>query len=167
MNQKIIKIEDEKYENLVEECKAIIIETLTKSRMDLLEGKWLLGKRIVAEEMNFEKGIYGQRTVYHLARDLELSDSHLYKVIQFYKKYQLETFDEVFPRLPEGKNLTWYLLCQKYLPRTKEEIKTEEQLQEKQKSCPHAILICKNCKKEFDFNALQKIIKNRTAEKRS
>jgi len=158
MADEIIKIEDEKYGVLVEECQAIIIETLTKSRIDLLEGKWLLGKKIVEEEMNFEKGVYGKRTVQHLAKDLRISDTHLYKIIQFYKKYQLENFDAVAQQLPEGKNITWYLLCQKYLPKPKEELEKEKEIQKKQEECSHTILVCKECKKEFKLEELKEYV---------
>ena len=43
------------YENLVEECKAIITEAVFTSRWALVEGYWKLGERVSGENKNFER----------------------------------------------------------------------------------------------------------------
>lgn len=154
MNKKkeITISQDERYYILVEECRAIIIETLFNSRMELLRGKWELGKKIVEEEKNFNEKVYGSKTILILADDLEISVSHLYKIIQFYKKYPLEIFEKVCEVLPEGKNISWYKICQELLP---EDGKKKEEI-ELEKDCMHQVLKCDKCKKEFNLEEIKK-----------
>jgi hypothetical protein len=160
MEQQIIIQQEEWYQLLVEQCRAIIVETRFKSAIDLLEGKWRLGKEVWENKMNFERAGYGEKMVETLAKDIGISASHLYKCIEFYKKFPAEDFEQVIPKLPaeEGKAISWYKLCQKYLPETKEEIEIkqmkEQEKLERQQLCPHTILVCKICKKEFTTDEL-------------
>jgi len=161
MEENQITIQDEKYWNLVEECKSIIVETLFNSRIEILKGKWLLGKRITEEELNFEKGVYGEKTIQILAQDLEISQSHLYKILQFYKKFQLENFEKVLEVLPEGKNISWFKICQNVLPKPPEEIEKEEKIKKEQEECPHTQFVCVNCKKKFTIEEILNLYKEK------
>jgi hypothetical protein len=144
------------YQELVEELRAIIVETRFNSTVELLRGKWELGKRITEEELNFQRAGYGDRMVETIAKDLGISPVHLWKCIQFYKKFPEKTFEEVLQKLPGGKAISWYKVSTLYLPKHKEEVKKEKDLEELQKNCPHEKLKCTKCKKEFDwFELLQ------------
>ena len=103
------------YENLVEECKAIITEAVFTSRWALVEGYWKLGERVSGENKNFERNaIYGEKIVQGLAESLDTSSRTVHYALQVYKKYPDLT------QLPEGKNITWNKLITKYLPEPKD-----------------------------------------------
>ena|SRR3990167_3059102 len=89
------------YQQLVSDCKEIIVEYEFTSRWALVEGYHLLGKRI-----NQEKSV----TVTKLANDLNKSERTIRRSIQFYKKYPDLSL------LPEGKNTSWHQIVNKYLP---------------------------------------------------
>ena len=89
-------IEQEWYQELIEECKAIIVEAVFTSTWALVEGYWNLGKRI-REDNNVKEFAKGSKTfVQELARNLKKSERLIY--------YSLQVFDE-YPSLdllPEG-----------------------------------------------------------------
>lgn len=108
-------VEQEWYSELIEECKNIITETIFTSRWALVEGYHKLGERILEENDNFERvKIYGQEIVQRVATSLEKSGRTIQFAIQFAKKYP--SLDSV----PEGKNISWHKICNKYLPAPKE-----------------------------------------------
>lgn len=154
-----IKEQEEKYDVLLEECRAIIVEKRFRATCELVGGKWELGKRIHKEGMNFKRGLYGKRTIENLAKDLEMSNSHLWKCVQFFKKYQLDSFEEVIPKIEtDGKMFTWYQITQKVLPKPREELDKEEKEKEKQEACSHARFKCLDCGKEFSLEELKKLL---------
>ena len=105
---------EEWYEALVEECKAIITEAVFTSRWALVEGYWELGKRISEENKNFERNkIYGQKIVQGLAESLGIASRTIHYAIKAYEKYP------EIGSMPEGKNLTWNKLITLYLPEPK------------------------------------------------
>lgn len=97
------------YQGLVEDCQAIVVERGVNARMEVVEGKWELGQRITQanEEMEREK-IYGKRIIENLSNDLGVSNTDLWNCVKFYKEIGVEQFDEAIPKLPEGKNVSWY-----------------------------------------------------------
>jgi len=104
---------------LVEECKAIITEAEFTSRWALVEGYHQLGERILQENENFERAkIYGKKIVSRVTESLEgkASQRTVWRSIQFAKKYPS------LDLLPEGKNTSWRDICNKYLPVPKEKI---------------------------------------------
>jgi len=109
MNE-IKKVEEQWYEALVEECRAIITESVFSSRMALVEGNWELGKRI-REDENFQKYAKNNHSsLQDLANNLNQSERTLYYALQLFDKYpSLE-------KLPEGKNISMNKLITKYLP---------------------------------------------------
>ena len=113
----IVSLQDSDfYKSLIDELQAIITTRMTNSRMELIACKWEIGKEIVGSKDNFERFGYGENVVEILSKDLGMSASDLYKCIQFFKKYPADNFDDIAMSLPEGNNLSWYKLSQKYLP---------------------------------------------------
>lgn len=109
------EIQEQWYEALIEECKAIITETIFTSRWALVEGYHKLGERILEENNNFErKKIYGEKITTALSESLGTSTRTIERAILFAKKYP--DLDKV----PEGKNISWNKICTKYLPAPKE-----------------------------------------------
>ena len=104
-------VQSEPFQALVDECKAIITETIFSSRWALVEGYHALGERIQTDE-GFQKYAKGNADACKtLAKNIGISDRTLYYAIQFYDKY---------PRLdlvPEGKNISWNKVITKYLPK--------------------------------------------------
>lgn len=107
------QIESEWYSALIEECKAIITEAIFTSRWALVEGYHSLGERINDDWQKHEKG--NQAFLQGVARNLEISERTLYYAVQFARKYP------ELSKVPEGKNITWHKICNKYLPEPKEE----------------------------------------------
>jgi N6-adenosine-specific RNA methylase IME4 len=105
---------EEWYSSLVEECKALVTEAVFTSRWALVEGYWNLGKTI-KENDNFQKFAKNNRgSLQNIAKNLEMSERTLYYSLQLFEKYpQIE-------KLPEGKNITWGKLINKYLPKARE-----------------------------------------------
>ena len=105
------------YEALVEDCKDIITEAIFTSRWALVEGYWNLGKRI-REDLNFQEYSEGNKSsVQDLALHLKQSERTLYYAIQCF-----DTYPDI-QQLPEGKNISWHKLVNKYLP-SKEKTKS-------------------------------------------
>ena len=103
-------VEGDWYTSLVDDCKAIITEAVFISRWALVEGYHQLGERIVTDE-NFQKHAKGNNKCFaDLRNNTGISDSTLYRAVQFYEKYpDLST-------VPEGKNISWNKIVTKYLP---------------------------------------------------
>ena len=117
MNKEIVK--EEWYENLIEECKAIVTEAIFTSRWALVEGYWKLGERISGENNNFKREkIYGEKIVQGLAESLGISSRTIHYAIQAYNKFP------DLGKIPEGKNISWNKLVTLYLPEPK--VKTPE-----------------------------------------
>ena len=98
------------YELLVDDCYAIITEGIFRSRWDLIETYHQLGERIVTDK-NYQWNARGNgRTLAGLRESIGISESTIWRAIQFYEKYpDLST-------VPEGKNISWNKLVHKYLP---------------------------------------------------
>jgi len=72
--------------------------------------KWNQGKRILQDELKFDRAEYGSRTVDSLAKDLGASRSDLYACLQFARRYELSDDVGKF----EGKSWRW--VCRELLP---------------------------------------------------
>ena len=102
------------YRKLVEECKAIITESVFASRIALVDGNWELGKRI-REDVNFKEYNKGNKSsVQDLARNIGQSERTLYYALAVFDKYPDKNF-------PEGKNISMNKLITKHLPKPKKE----------------------------------------------
>ena len=98
-------------ESIIEDCHAIVVERRFNASMEVIEGKWEIGKRIV-KDSNYQKYLKGSgKLISELAQDIGLSQSDLYDCIKIYEMFDkfsnvLETFD---------KTVTWFKVRQKYL----------------------------------------------------
>lgn len=113
MSEKAIALpveNQEWYQALVEECRAIVVEAEFTSRWALIQGYHALGQRIVTD-VNFQKYAKGNTSsLSGLIKNLGLSAPTVYRAMRFY---------ELFPdldALPEGKNTSWNQVVTKYLP---------------------------------------------------
>ncbi len=95
--------------SLVEDCKAILTEGVFNSRWELIICYHKLGERINSEKL---EGVYGQKTVSHLAQSLNTSRRTLYRACQFAEKYPDVNL------LPDGKNISWSKIITNLLPET-------------------------------------------------
>ena len=104
--------------NLVDECQDIVVETEFTSRWVLVEGYHQLGKRILAENDNFERAkIYGTEILQRIAKCLGKNTRTLYYAVQFARAYPDLSL------LKEGKNISWHHVINKYLTDGKEKMK--------------------------------------------
>ena len=98
------------YNSLIEELADIITETSFTSRWALVEGYHQVGIRILQENDNFERAkIYNEKILQRIAESLGKSERTLYYAVQFAKMYPDLNL------LPEGKNLSWRHVINKYL----------------------------------------------------
>ncbi len=145
------------YHTLVEDCKDIIVEGEFSWRMTILETYHNLGKRIFQDIPNFTRSqIYGDNIVQRVAESLQRSERTIYYAMKFAEKFP--SVDEV----PEGKNISWRLVCQKYLTKPKElpshETATKKATEE-YCLCPKCgseimpILTKCRCEQEFEIKA--------------
>jgi len=128
----------EKYEALVEECKAALTEAVFTSRWAIVEGHWHLGESVDQYAKEYPISKFAKK----LAGDLSIAERTIWYAVQFYRK-----FPEL-DKVPEGKNITWTKLCTRYLPESVEG--SESKIDEKE--CDHEwerILTykCKKCGK--------------------
>jgi len=102
------------YIQLLEDSKAILVETEFSARWALVEGYHELGKRILEDKQKFEDSGYGKKIVQCIGNSLGKSENTIYYAIQFARKFpNLET-------LPEGKDTSWYRICNELLPSKKD-----------------------------------------------
>lgn len=100
------EIQINEYQLLIDDCKSIIVEGEFTSRWSLIETYHAVGKRISEEkEVSIKK----------LARDINKSERTLQRSVQFYNKYPDLSL------LPDGKNVSWHHIVNKYLPETTKE----------------------------------------------
>ena len=98
------------YEALIEDCKDLITEVEFTSRWTLIEGYHSLGSRILQENENFDRAkIYGQGICNAIAESLGRRPRTIYYAMQFAKEYPDLNL------LPEGKNISWSHVVNKYL----------------------------------------------------
>lgn len=104
------------YQQLIEECKAIITEAIFTSRWALVEGYWNLGKTLREDKelKKWEQKKAG-RVLQGLAKDLNISERTIYYSLQAYDKFPN------LDKIPEGKNISWNKLITLYLPEPKKE----------------------------------------------
>ena len=105
------------YVDLVEDCKAIITETVFNSRWALIEGYHQLGERIL-EDSDKEPIT---KLLQRVAVSMDKSERTLWYAVQFAEKYKN------LNKLPDGKNISWHKICNDLLPEPKKnKIELEE-----------------------------------------
>lgn len=114
------------HQELVDDCKSIIVETVFTSRWALIEGYHALGQRINGEREHLESiGIKGGDVAKHMAEQVGKSTQTVYNAISLADKFpDINT-------LPGGKNISWHKVCNEVLPESPKEIKSK-----RMKCCP-------------------------------
>ena len=128
MGQDLVIPEQEKYNYLIEEARAIISQRVKNSRVELITGYGELGELIYNNPL-YQKNSKGNSVfVKKLFSDIGIGESTGYYAIQFYEKYIHNKFADVSKCLErtfskEGDNLSWNKLITKYLPESHKEPK--------------------------------------------
>jgi len=137
------------YQQLIEDLKDAITECEFTARWTIIEGYHMIGKRILEEYPNFERGqIYGEEIASRVSQSLGKSKRTIERAIQFARQYPDLNL------LPEGKNTSWHQICNKYLPKPSD--KTGKPQTEEYAVCPRCgsevklILRCR-CGQEFEI----------------
>ena len=129
------------YIHLIEELKAIIIESSFTARWSLIEGYHTLGQRLLDEFDNFKRHkIYGRQITTLVSESLGKSERTIERAVRFAKKYPDLSL------LPEGKNISWHQVCHKYLP---ELTQTDES--DKKTKDDFFEVICPKCHYKFQI----------------
>ena len=103
MKAEIIK-KNEWYQKLIFDLRLLNFEGIVRT-------KHAIGKRILEDELKFEKPEYGKKTIKNLAKDLDTEYQDLYRCIQFAKEY---------PEISENlRKLSWWHITRKLLPEHK------------------------------------------------
>ena len=100
----------------LEELRAIIVEGVYNSRIDLIEMKWKIGEHIEARKEDIEP----LKLIEKASQSLRVSRRDTYRCWQFYRKYPEKDFPTVLETLPEGKNISWHKVVNKLLPAPRE-----------------------------------------------
>lgn len=102
------------YTTLINDCRLIISDSVFSSRWVLIEGYWLLGNRILAENDNFDRAkVYGKEICSRVSKSLGRSRQTLNRAIQFARKFPTRADLDA---LKEIANITWHKVCNNYLP---------------------------------------------------
>lgn len=108
------------YQELVDECKGLVVEGVHESNWKLIETYWTLGKNIRSYSTKYKKD--SGELIARLANDIKLSKRTVYYAVKAFDKYpNIDT-------LPEGKAINWNKLVTKYLP--------EGPIKERRTTCP-------------------------------
>ena len=93
------------YQKLLSDLKHLAFEGIVKT-------KWLIGKRIIEDELKFGKPEYGSKRIENLAKDLDGNVRDLWCCIQFAKKCD---------NITQLENKTWMDITHNYLPEHRQE----------------------------------------------
>lgn len=106
MKNEIEVIKPDWYEELIHDLKCLAFDGIVKT-------KHSIGKRILEDELKFEKPEYGSKTIDTLSVELNVSSRDLYRCIQFARKY---------PEIPESvtrDKISWRSIVNDLLPEHK------------------------------------------------
>jgi hypothetical protein len=110
MEKEIIEIQEitnarmiPNYEHMIEDLKSLVVRTEVESRMMFIEGYHELGKQLI----NY--GLNKPEFLSQVSQDIGKSKRTIYRVLQF-----VEMFPDL-ESLPEGLDMSWHKICNKYL----------------------------------------------------
>ena len=106
--QEIIETQPKWYNDLIFDLKKLAFEGIVKT-------KHSIGKRILNDELKFEKPEYGSKRIANLAIDLNVDTRDIYRCIQFARKY---------PKIPESvtrDKIPWRTIVNEMLPEKKQD----------------------------------------------
>ena len=101
------------YQSLVDDCVAIITESVHISREILIRGHHALGGRIVNDKYYQWNARGNGATLQSLSKSTGIQERTLYRAIQFYREYP--DLDKFLNEAKEGKNLSWNKIITNYL----------------------------------------------------
>lgn len=121
MQEKTKINEIELYQILCEDLQAIITERIWRSKIEVIVAYGEVGHRIVTDALYEKYSSQSKDFLEKLAKSIGISYSTICRAIQFWNKYHIDshTCESSWDKLPEGKNISWYKICSKYLPQTK------------------------------------------------
>jgi len=96
------------YNELIFDLKKLAFEGIVKT-------KHSIGKRILSDELKFEKPEYGSKRIGNIANDLNVDTRDLYRCIQFARKY---------PEIPDivtRDKIPWRTIVNEMLPEKKQD----------------------------------------------
>lgn len=101
--KKLIKVKVDWYQRLLDDLRLLNFEGIVRT-------KHAIGKRILKDELKFERAEYGKKTIINLSEVLEVDFSDLKRCIQFARKYpDLE-------KVTTGRLFSWRYIRQNLLP---------------------------------------------------
>jgi hypothetical protein len=106
-------VSEEQYQGILDEILTLRVQTVKLARETVIEYKWKIGDAIVSdlkrENVKEYVGI-----VKRLSVDVKISESEIYRCIEFRSKYP--DLEKAFQTFDEGENVSWDKIRQKYLP---------------------------------------------------
>lgn len=125
---------ESKFEDLVDQCKTILVERQFNARYEYMASRWEVGQ-LVSEfyEAHKRDGMFA-----NLSEQLGIGESELYRCVQFFKKFPALDWDSAMRSLPEGKNLSWNKVKTDLLPESTSP-------QKRRRDIEGAIKYCCNC----------------------
>ena len=106
----VTEIREEWYIHLIDELQDIITETVFTHSWALVEGYHMVGTRILLEYDNFQRlRMPDKDLIATVATSLGKKSRTIYYAVQFARKYPDLNL------LPEGKNVNWHHIVNKYL----------------------------------------------------
>lgn len=112
----VVGVNEEQVRSIVDEIKSILSERMWNVRIELIMCKWEIGDTIVKNKLEGKEVIISR-----LAGEVGMNPREMYRCIQFREKYPKlmnENGEVVIEELPEGKNVSWFTIKNKYLPET-------------------------------------------------
>lgn len=91
------------YENMIEDLRSIVVKTENDARLIVIEGYHELGTQMI------KYGLNKPEFLTQVAQDLGKSKRTIYRVLQF-----VEMFPDL-SQLPDGLDISWHKICNKYL----------------------------------------------------
>jgi hypothetical protein len=91
---------------LIEESRALIIETKFSAQMTIVEGKHKLGELVATNDLYKRYGKGNQDFVGEVANAIGIGKTELYYCVRFYLKFP--KFAQVCNQFPGEKMLTWH-----------------------------------------------------------
>lgn len=82
-------------------------DTSFKRNVDLVEGYWNVGRAFVDHPQYKKFGKQQGELFATVAKITRMGERSLRYCVQFYEKYELESFEDVLPRLAGGKSPIW------------------------------------------------------------
>lgn len=109
----------EKYEYLIEELKAILVEGIFEANLRVIQTYHQFGCRILEETNGLaRKEHYGDGLTEKIAKDVGKSRRTIQKCMQFARKYP--DLEEFLSTVEEGKSISWNKIANKYIVEAKE-----------------------------------------------